>query len=279
MRKTSSPSNDRSNHSKSKRGRGARNKANLRQNLWLYGLHAVSAALKNPSRSCQDLLMTPDAAARLAPTLESLAAGQVPSIRTVGAADVEAVLPNGAVHQGIALRTDRLDPTYLEDSCAPRIDANNEPKTSNLVMVLDHVTDPQNVGAVLRSAAAFGAKALVVTQSNAPAESGSLAKAASGALDILPYIQVTNLARALDQLAELGYWRIGLAAQAESLLGELDLSGNVALVLGAEGSGLRRLTATKCDMLARLPTQAGFPDLNVSNAAAVALYEIARPKI
>ena len=272
MRKSSSSANDRSNRSKSKRGRGARNKANQGNNLWLYGLHAVSAALKNPFRDCHDLLMTPDAAARLASTLESLSPGQIPSIRNVGAADVETVLPNGAVHQGIALRTSRLAPAFLDDACAPQTDARN------LVMVLDHVTDPQNVGAVLRSAAAFGARALVVTQSNAPAESSSLAKAASGALDILPYIQVTNLARALDQLAELGYWRIGLAAQTESLLGEIDLSGNVALVLGAEGSGLRRLTATKCDKLARLPTQAGFPDLNVSNAAAVALYEIARPK-
>ena len=272
MRKSSSSSNDRSNRSRSKRGRGARNKANQGQNLWLYGLHAVSAALKNPFRDCYDLLMTPDAAARLAPTLESLAPEQIPKIREVGPADVEAVLPNGAVHQGIALRTGRLTPTFLEDACAPQTDARN------LIMVLDHVTDPQNVGAVLRSAAAFGARALIVTQSNAPAESGSLAKAASGALDILPYIQVTNLARALDHLAELGYWRIGLAAQAESLLGEIDLSGNVALVLGAEGSGLRRLTATKCDKLVRLPTQPGFPDLNVSNAAAVALYEIACPK-
>ena len=272
MRKPSSSSNDRSKRSKSNRGRGARNKANQGQNLWLYGLHAVSAALKNPSRDCHDLLMTPDAATRLAPTLESLAPGIIPSVREVGVADVEAVLPNGAVHQGIALRTGRLDPTFLEDACAPQSNCRN------LVMVLDHVTDPQNVGAVLRSAAAFGARALVVTQSNAPAESGSLAKAASGALDILPYVQVTNLARALDQLAGLGYWRIGLAPQAESLLGELDLSGNVALVLGAVGSGLRRLTAIKSDTLARLPTQAGFPDLNVSNAAAVALYEIARPK-
>ena len=216
--------------------------------------------------------MTPEAAARLAQTLEVLDAGRVPIIRQVGAADVEAVLPNGAVHQGTALQTDRLPALSLEEACAPPADPN--PNSKNVVAVLDHVTDPQNVGSILRSAAAFGARALVVTQANAPAESGSVAKAASGALDTLPYVQVTNLARALDQLANLGYWRIGLAAQADDLLGELDLSGNVALVLGAEGSGLRRLTETKCDKLACLPTQAGFPDLNVSNAAAVALYAI-----
>ena len=230
----------------------------------------MSAALKNPARECQDLLITRDAAARLTKTLESLVSSRVPPIQEVTTGDIESVLSQGAVHQGIALKAARLTDVQLGEACAPEADARN------VVVVLDHVTDPQNVGAILRSAAAFGAKALVLTQSHAPAESGSLAKAASGALDTLPYVRVVNLARALNQLAGLGYWRIGLAAQADSSLAETDLSGNVALVLGAEGSGLRRLTTAKCDQLARLPTQPGFPDLNVSNAAAIALYEIFR---
>lgn len=270
MRKPSSASNDRSKRSKSHRRNRGKNKGNDGQILWIYGIHAVSAALQNPSRDCQDLLITPDTAARLAKTLESLPAGRIPPRREVGAADIAAVLPPGAVHQGIALKAKRLAAADLADACAPTAEANN------VVVVLDHVTDPQNVGAVLRSAAAFGARALVVTQANAPDESGTLAKAASGALDTIPYVQVVNLARALDQLATLGYWRVGLAAQAEAALPEADLSGNIVLVLGAEGSGLRRLTATKCDQLAKLPTDPGFPDLNVSNAAAVALYEVTR---
>ncbi len=257
-------------HRKSRPGSRGGSGAREGQELWLYGHHAVSAALTNPSRKCQDLLVTPDAATRLAKTLDLLEPQRMPALQEVSAADIDAVLPGGAVHQGVALKASRLDQAHIDEACAVREDERN------VVVVLDHVTDPQNVGAVLRSAAAFGARALVLTQSHAPSETGSLAKAASGALDTVPYVQISNLARALDQLAELGYWRVGMASQAETTLPESDLSGNVALVLGAEGSGLRRLTAAKCDHLARLPTNPDFPDLNVSNAAAVALYEITR---
>ena len=238
--------------------------------MWLYGHHAAMAALRNPSRICNELLLTPEASARLTETLNSLPKGRIPPTHVVRATDIEAVLSQGAVHQGIALKAERLPGVTLEEACVPRDD------DRNVVVVLDHVTDPRNVGAVLRSAAAFGARALLVTEPHVPVESGSLAKAASGALDTLPYVRVANLARALDRLAGLGYWRIGLAAGADSSLSETDLSDHVVLVLGAEGSGLRRLTAEKCDQLARLPTRAGFPDLNVSNAAAVALYEVMR---
>lgn len=238
--------------------------------VWLYGRHAVVAALRNPSRTCGELLLTPEASRRLSETLKSLSRDRVPPTREVGTSEIESVLPQGAAHQGIALEAERLPGVALDEACATR---DGERDT---VVVLDRVTDPRNVGAALRSAAAFGARAVVLARTGAPAESGSLAKAASGAWDVLPCVRVANLARALDRLAGLGYWRIGLDAAADSPLSGADLPGAVALVLGAEGGGLRRLTAEKCDWLARLPTRPGFPSLNVSTAAAVALYEVTR---
>ena len=232
--------------------------------VWLYGRHAVEAALANPARTWRRLVVTEEARATLAP---DVAAKAEPADR----AQIDRLLPEDAVHQGFALLADPLDEPDLQDVAAPL------PGRRNVVLVLDRVTDPRNVGAILRSASAFGARAVVVTERHAPEATGALAKAASGALDRVPLCRVTNLARCLDDLAALGYWRIGMDAGAEKTLATVaaDLDKAV-LVLGAEGEGLRRLTAERCDFLARLPIAVEAESLNVSNAAAVALYELAR---
>jgi len=238
-------------------------------------LHAVSAALGNPARVCRQLLVTRDGARRME---DILATGSWPdlTVESVEKAAIDAQLPPGAVHQGILLVTEPLAPTALDDVI------NDESDGRSTLIALDQVTDPHNVGAILRSAAVFGAAAVIVPARHAPPLTGTLAKAASGAAEVVPLVRAANLARALDQLAKQGYWRIGLDAAGDTLLANAQPDAKTVLVLGAEGSGLRRLTAEKCDVLCRLPMAAGLErnaavdSLNVSNAAAVALYELAR---
>ncbi|MGI9387784.1 MAG: 23S rRNA (guanosine(2251)-2'-O)-methyltransferase RlmB [Methyloligellaceae bacterium] len=232
---------------------------------WLYGHHAVVAALQNSGRTPERLLATPQAAARLRE--ECPAAAPEPADREA----IERVLPPGAVHQGLALLASPLEQPALADAIA-------ETAESALVVLLDQVTDPQNVGAILRSAAAFGADAVIMPQRHAPAATGALAKAASGALERVPLVSVANLAQALESLKQAGFWCVGLDAAASTTIAEADMTGRLALVLGAEGSGLRRLTAERCDLLVRLPTQGPVESLNVSNAAAVALYALTQGK-
>ncbi len=241
-----------------------------RGGAWIYGRHAVLAAMANPERVCRELVLTQAVAAELleGPRAKSLPNGLSPVV--LSKEEIGRLLVRGAVHQGIALQADPLPDLDLTTACQP-----TGPGRS-VVVVLDHVTDPQNVGAVLRSAAAFDVQAVVTTERNAPPPIGTLAKAASGALEHVPYVRVANLGRALDGLASLGYWRLGLDGDAPQTLQDADTSGNVALVFGAEGAGLRRLTAQKCDFLVKLPMSDKVESLNVSNAAAVALYELAR---
>ena len=237
--------------------------------VWLYGVHAVLEALANPARRRHRLLATAEAAQKLSKKTGA-AKPLAPDIRS--REDIAALLPPGAVHQGLALLADPLPQPSFPGLLA---EVSRTPvNCRTVVVVLDQVTDPQNVGAVLRSAAAFGASALVTTRRHAPPETGALAKAASGALEHVPYIQVTNLSRALDGFKAEGFWSLGLAGEAGKTLAEADPGGPLALVLGAEGEGLRRLTREACDLLARLPTRGPIADLNVSNAAAVALYAL-----
>jgi 23S rRNA (guanosine2251-2'-O)-methyltransferase len=229
---------------------------------WIYGHHAVGAALANPERK---ILRLAQAGASEVPVVEGHEWEQVtPDV-------LENWLPPRAVHQGLAVKVHPLPDRGIEDVIALA-----EGQEHAQVMILDQVTDPQNVGAILRSAAAFGALAVILTERNAAPESGALAKAASGALEHVPLIRVANLARALELLKKGGFWIAGLAAEGSQTLADAKLTGKVGLALGAEGPGLRRLTREHCDLLVRLPTGGAIDHLNVSNAAAVALYELVR---
>ena len=233
------------------------------QMVWLYGRHPVLAALANPERRIERLLATKDVAERHAAAL----AGK--SLQVVAREEMAQRLPAGAVHQGLAALVAPLEDAVLEDVLA-------RCGEHALILALDQVTDPHNVGAILRSAAAFGAAGLIVTERHAPADTGVLAKAASGGLELVPLVRAVNLARTLEQLKEAGFWLYGLDESGDAAIGTLDLGGRVCIVLGAEGEGLRRLTAEKCDRLVTIPTNAALAALNVSNAAAVAAYEWAR---
>jgi 23S rRNA (guanosine2251-2'-O)-methyltransferase len=233
---------------------------------WLYGLHAVQAALANPHRKLGRAALTP----RAIETLGEKLLKRVP-VETMEPGAIDRLLPAGAVHQGAALEAWPLKSRDLAEILA-------EPGTGSrrVVLVLDQLSDPHNVGAILRTAAAFGVTAVVVQDRHAPPQSGALAKAASGALDIIPYVEVVNIARALDELAEHGFWRIALAGDGETSLAEAVPTGDVALVLGSEGSGVRRLVREHCEASAFIPISRTMESLNVSNAAAIALYELRR---
>jgi 23S rRNA (guanosine2251-2'-O)-methyltransferase len=233
--------------------------------LWLYGRHAVEAALRNPRRSCHRLLATAEALARLGAA--ALRAGL--EVVAVEREELERRFGPDAVHQGLALSVAPLPNPHLDDVCAP------EPGR-NLVLVLDQITDPHNLGAILRSAAAFGARAVVVPERNSAELGGAAAKAAAGAADVVPVVEVTNLARALDELAGLGYWRVALDSHAEAAIDQVPDAENLVLVLGAEGPGLRRLVRERCDFAARLPIAPAMESLNVSVACGIALYALAR---
>lgn len=233
---------------------------------WLYGLHAVQAALANPNRRSHRVVLT----ARAAEILGEKLLGRV-RVEPADADAISKLLPPGAVHQGVALSCDPLPAADLDDVLAR--DAGGRRR---IILVLDQLSDPHNVGAILRTAAAFGVTAVVVQDRHAPPHSGALAKAASGALEILPYVEVVNVARALDRLAEAGFWRVALAGDGEQTLAQAASGGDIALVLGSEGDGIRRLVRERCDTAAYIPIDKAMESLNVSNAAAIALYEIRR---
>ena len=240
----------------------------------LYGRHAVLAAIANPWREIREVLMTREAQARFGEAVALAIQARstpIPGPQIVERPEIEALAGNG-VHQGIAANVGPLPERDLGDVLS-------DVGQAAVIVVLDQVTDPHNVGAILRSADAFGATAVVITDRHAPEETGALAKAASGAVERMPLIRVVNLARELDYLKERGFWVLGLAGEATQTLAEIETAGRVALVLGAEGDGLRRLTRDHCDLLVRLPMAGAMPSLNVSNAAAVALYEVTRTRL
>jgi 23S rRNA (guanosine2251-2'-O)-methyltransferase len=239
----------------------------------LFGLHPVAAAWTNPERRVHRLLATEAALAGLAPVIEQAKAAKIqrPAPTLVERTDLDRLLPPGAVHQGLVLDAAPLPEVDLGDIVRQGL-----LKDSDIIMLLDQVTDPHNVGAILRSAAAFGASAVVLPDRNAPEMTGTLAKSASGAAEVVPLVRVVNLSRSLTELREAGYWCVGLDESGERTLAQMTFQSRVALVLGAESSGLRRLTMERCDEIARLPTSGPIGSLNVSNAAAVALYELVR---
>ena len=224
----------------------------------MWGKHAVAAALDNPQRKVLRAWATHEAAGQMQFPKE------VP-VTFADVADLGRLVPHDAPHQGLVIEVEPLEDLWLGDvlSGAPE---------RALLLVLDQVTDPHNVGAILRSAAAFGAVGIVTQDRHSPPESGALAKAASGALERVPWARVVNLARALDEIGEAGFWRVGLAGEAEMELKDALGPPRIALVLGAEGPGLRPNTREHCDAVARLPISGEVKSLNVSNAAAVALY-------
>jgi 23S rRNA (guanosine2251-2'-O)-methyltransferase len=227
----------------------------------MYGWHTVTAALKNPARRLRRLLATENAARRL--TEEKIVPSIAPELVRPSAI-AERLMPD-AVHQGLYLEADPLPSPAVEDLPA-----------EGVVLVLDQITDPHNVGAIFRSAAAFAATAIVTTQRHSPDATGALAKAASGALELVPLVSVQNLARGLAALKERGFLVVGLDGDGETDLAALELRAPLAMVLGAEGKGLRQLTKETCDAIARIDLPGDIKSLNVSNAAALGLYVASR---
>ena len=223
-----------------------------------WGKHAVAAALDNPHRKVLRAWATREAA-------EFMQFPKEVQVTLADVADLGRLVPHDAPHQGVVIEVEPLEDVWLDDVLAAVAER-------AVLLAVDQVTDPHNVGAILRSAAAFGAIGIITQDRHSPPESGALAKAASGALERVPWVRVVNLARALEEIGEAGFWRIGLAGDSEMELKDALGPPRVALVLGAEGPGMRQNTREHCDSVARLPISDAIESLNVSNAAAVALY-------
>lgn len=243
-------------------GKAPRGKADA--DNWLWGRHPVLAALANPARRGMGrLFATEERAAEL--EREALTHGH--RIELTDSQTLGRLLPPGAVHQGLAFKVAPLEGVALEDIAEP---------AQGVIVMLDQLTDPQNVGAIFRSALAFGARGIVVQDRHSPALAGALAKASAGATERLPCARVTNLSRALERLADLGWRAVGMDGAAEQTLEQALDARPTVIVMGSEGDGVRRLVAEHCEVMAKIPMPGGFESLNVSNAAAIALYEAAR---
>ena len=251
--------------------RGAKHKTGPKSapaRVWLYGRHAVAAALANPERRVRRALATKNAAGWLAKAGADAAA--LAKLEDVRPDVIDRALPAGAVHQGLAAEAFDLPRARLKEACAPAT-------AGRPVLVLDQITDPQNIGAIFRAAAAFRARAVIVQERRTPPLAGALAKAAAGAIETVPCVKAVNIARALEALADLGYETAGLAGEAQDAVADLPKDRPLAFCLGAEGAGLRQLVAATCARLVRIPIAPDMESLNVSTAAAIALYEAGRP--
>ncbi len=228
---------------------------------WIYGIHAVSYALKNPKRRIHQLLYSPSTELSVLQLVDAAVERQM-----VDKNAFTKILGPDAVHQGVAVRVTPLPDMRFDD-------LSNDIDENQLVMILDQVSDPHNVGAILRTCAVFGVKALILTDRHASGESSVLAKTACGALELVPIFRVSNLVQALEILKKSGFWIVGLAEKGDKTLDQINWKGKMAVIMGAEGDGMRSLTQKHCDFLVRLHTSLNFTTLNVSNAAAIALYE------
>ena len=229
----------------------------------LYGRHAVFAALENPNRKISKVLCTKENFDELKKYSKQF------QINIVDRKEIDKALPPSSVHQGFALYCQPLDNIAIED-----IIELSKDKTDCHVLILDQVTDPQNIGAIIRSCVAFNTIALIVQDKNAPQESGAMAKAAAGMLEHLPICKVTNLSRAIEQLKKSDFWTIGMDGYAKTTISELKKAGKNAIVMGSEGKGMRRLVEENCDITVKLPISQTVESLNVSTAAAIVLYEM-----
>ena len=239
-------------------------KNNTQNQVVLYGRHAVFEALKNPARKIIKILMTEENQAEFKKEFPML------SFQTALKKDIDKILPAGAVHQGFAAVVKPLEPTFLEDLIAS---VSNKEKC--VVLILDQVTDPQNIGAIMRSAAAFNASGIIVQDKNAPLESGAMAKASAGTIEFMPVVRATNLSRAIECLKKAGFWVIGMDGYAKKSLKDINKNAKLAVVMGSEGAGMRRLIQELCDFTIRLDTNPRVESLNVSVAAGIVLYELA----
>ncbi len=232
--------------------------------FWLYGHHVVMAALRNENREKIEIRLTNESG------IDKKLLKNLP-VKVVSKQELDSLLPPGAIHQGVALSVKPLEPVYIED-----IVRLTQSKERSVLLILDQVTDPHNIGAILRSSAAFNADAVILPDANAPEETGTLAKSACGALESIPLVRVANLVRAIQELKDAGYWVLGLDGYATQFITDNKLPNKTVFVLGSEGEGMRRLTAEKCDYTIKLPISDKMESLNVSNAAAIALYEFYR---
>ena len=231
----------------------------------LYGRHAVFSALKNSKRKVLKILVAPENEAEFKREFQNL------PYQTASKKEIEKLAGQNAVHQGYVLLTYPLEQMFLEDLIEKTTD-----KQRCHVLILDQVTDPQNIGAIIRSAAAFGTTAIIVQDKNAPLESGAMAKASAGTLEFMPIVRVTNLSRAIEALKKAGFWIVGMDGYAKQKLEDVDKNAKLAVVMGSEGSGMRRLIEESCDIKVRLAMDERVESLNVSVAAGIVLYELSK---